>query len=205
VDRKTYQELEYLTLRKEIEDSLERSFQIMIGGATLVPILVGILAYYTATPILLALPLMVVVIALLYLNQWNSIMRSGRYIRTRIEEPIMNGGGWETWLELPRDRNLAVDNRLVDTYLVYAFYLLTGAYYLATSYIALHYARTYGRSSQWIAMGVYIVIGLLMAVIIFRRVPTRTTTSNERSMMMSQSASGGSTGPLSHQQSTKAP
>ncbi len=66
MDKVRFQELQYLTLRKEIEDSLNRSFQIMVGGATLVPILVGIVGHYAATPILMTLPMMVVVIALLF-------------------------------------------------------------------------------------------------------------------------------------------
>lgn len=172
----------FLTLRKEIEDSLNRSFQIMVGGATLVPILVGILGHYTLTPILLTLPMMVVVIALLYLNQWNSIMRCGRYIRTRLEPDFMGDEGWEAWLESHPDTHMgAVHNRLVDTYLVYAFYLLTAAYYFATSYIAINYAhQSYGDIVAGVALAVYIVIGLAMGYIILERVPTHTTTKKER-------------------------
>ncbi|TMC05668.1 MAG: hypothetical protein E6J41_21475 [Chloroflexi bacterium] len=181
MDDRTFLELEYLTLRKEIEDCLERSFQIMVGGATLIPILTGVIQSYKATPILMALPMMVVVIALLYLNQWNSIMRCGRYIRTRIE-PQLGVAGWESWLESAPDPNVGeVHNRLVDTYLVYAFYLLTAGYYFATAFIAITYAReAYGAVSIWPALGVYAAIGLAMIAIILRRVPTNTTTRKER-------------------------
>lgn len=185
VDKTRFQELQFLTLRKEIEDSLNRSFQIMVGGATLVPILVGILGHYTATPILLTLPMMVVVIALLYLNQWNSIMRCGRYIRTRLEPEMTSEEGWEAWLESNPDMHLgAVHNRLVDTYLVYAFYLLTAAYYFACSYIAINYAHgSYGPVAAWLALTAYIVIGFTMGYIILERVPTHTTTKGERHLL----------------------
>jgi hypothetical protein len=182
VDKDRFLELQYLTLRKEIEDSLNRSFQIMVGGATLIPILVGILGHYALTPILLALPMMVIVIALLYLNQWNSIMRCGRYIRTRIEPEMIGDQGWEAWLESHPDTHMgAVHNRLVDTYLVYAFYLLTAGYYFATSFIAVTYAKkTYGSITEWVALACYIGIGIAMAYIILERVPTHTTTKIER-------------------------
>jgi hypothetical protein len=199
VDKSTYRQLEYLTLRKEIEDSLNRSFQIMVGGAGLIPVLVGIIAFYAATAILLTLPMMVVVIALLYMNQWNSIMRCGRYIRTRIEKPILGEeGGWEAWLESPPDTRIgAFDNRLVDSYLVYAFYLLTGAYYFATSYIAVSYARrAYGGVAEWATLGVYIAIGILMGVIVIRRVPTRTVTTKERQLIFGVLAVDSPTGRL---------
>lgn len=182
VDRAAYQQLQYTTLRKEIEDSLQRAFQIMVGGATLIPVLVGIIGHYAATPILLTLPMMVVVIALLYLNQWNSIMRCGRYIRTKIEPEFMGDDGWEAWLEQPGDPEIgAVHNRFVDTYLAYAFYLLIAAYYFATSFIAVTYAsRSYGPVAEWVTLGVYCVIGALMGFIVIRRVPTNTTTRKER-------------------------
>jgi hypothetical protein len=184
MDKARFQELQYLTLRKEVEDSLNRAFQIMVGGATLIPILVGILGHYTATPILLTLPMMVVVIALLYLNQWNSIMRCGRYIRTRIEPEMMGEEGWEAWLESHPDTHMgAVHNRLVDTYLVFAFYLLTGAYYFATGYIGVTYAhQKYGAAGQWSTLAAYVVIGIGMGYIILERVPTHTTTKKEREL-----------------------
>jgi hypothetical protein len=184
MDRSRFLELQYLTLRKEIEDCLQRAFQVMVGGATLIPILVGIIGHYSATPILLALPMMVVVTALLYINQWNMIMRSGRYIRTRIEPEILGDVGWEGWLESAPDSEIGeISNRLVDTYLAYAFYLLIGGYYLATSYIAIIYAyQSYGPIARWVSLGLYILIGLIMAFITLRRVPTNTTTKKERSL-----------------------
>lgn len=185
MDKLKFQELQFLTLRKEVEDCLNRSFQIMVGGATLVPILVGILGHYSATPILLTLPMTVVVIALLYLNQWNSIMRCGRYIRTMLEPDLMGEEGWEAWLESHPDTHMgAVHNRLVDTYLVYAFYLLTAAYYFATSFIAISYAhKSYGPIAAWLALVAYIFIGSTMGYIVLERVPTHTTTKRERQLI----------------------
>ena len=182
MDRAKYQELVFLTLRKEIEDSLDRAFKIMVGGATLIPAVVGIVAFYSATPILMTLPMVVVVTALLYLFQWNSIMRCGRYIRLKIERDIMGDDGWEAWLESDYDPKIgSVHNRMVDTYLVIAFYLLTAGYYFATCYIALTYAwDEYEKFITWVALAVYILIGVGLGLIVFRRVPTNTTTQQER-------------------------
>lgn len=188
MDKNRFLELQYLTLRKEIETCLERAFQIMVGGATLIPILTGILRSYTATPILMALPMVVVVTALLYLNQWNMIMRAGRYIRTKIEPELIGGQGWEAWLEAPVDPKIGeVDNRLVDAYLMYAFYLLTGGYYFATSFIAITYAHeSYGWLPVWSVTTLYVMVGLVIGVIILRRVPTNTTTKKERALVKLQ-------------------
>lgn len=182
MDRGRFQELQYVELRKEIERCLERAFQIMVGGAALIPILTGVISYYSATPILLTLPLIVIVTALLYLNQWNMIMRAGRYIRTRIEPEFVGNDGWEAWLETAPDSDVgSVHNRLVDTYLSYAFFLLSAAYYSGTSYVAVTYAdRSYGSPARWISLAVYIVLGIVMGAIVLRRVPTNTTTKNER-------------------------
>jgi hypothetical protein len=182
VDKSRFLELQYLTLRKEIEDSLARAFQIMIGSATLIPLLVGIIGHYTATPILTTLPMIVVVSALLYLNQWNSIMRCGRYIRTKIEPEIVGEDGWEGWLESHPDTHAGtVHNRLVDTYLQYAFFLLAAAYYLATAFISVGYAaKFYGPAGRWASLAVYSAVGIGMGAIVVRRVPTHTTTKRER-------------------------
>gem|GEM_PF-896813 len=190
MDRSKFLELEFQTLRREIENSLDRAFKIMVGGATLIPILVGVLAHYSATPILLTLPLVVVVTALLYLNQWNSIMRCGQYIRTKIECDIMGSDGWEAWLESTRDpAGHRVDNRLVDTYLVYAFYLLIGGYYFGTTYIALEYSHDEYRSIlSWTAGALYLAIGAIMGRIVLRRVPTNTTTQQERAAELGDSS-----------------
>jgi hypothetical protein len=184
MEKSKFMELQYLTLRKEIEDSLARAFQIMIGSATLIPLLVGIIGHYAATPILMTLPLMVVVSVLLYLNQWNSIMRCGRYIRMKIEPEIVGTDGWEGWLELNIDTEMGrVHNRLVDTYLQFAFYLLTTAYYFATSYIGFAYAsRSYGPVVEWVVLSVYALVGIGIGIIVFFRLPTHTTTKEERQL-----------------------
>jgi hypothetical protein len=101
-------------------------------------------------------------------------------------------GGWEAWLEATQDARIgSVDNRIVDTYLVWAFYLLAGAYYFVTSYIAFMYARdAYGGVIEWIILGVHIVIGIVMGIIVTLRVPTRTTTPMERKLAPAPAASG---------------
>jgi hypothetical protein len=115
-------------------------------------------------------------------------MRCGRYIRTRIEPPIMGDEGWEAWLESESDPEIgAVSNQLVDTYLAYAFYLLIGAYYFATSYVAVTYAsREYGPVGERVTLGVYGLMGLALGFIVIRRVPTNTTTKKERERILAK-------------------
>jgi hypothetical protein len=181
VDRSKYLELQFQTLRQEIEHCLDRAFKLMIGGATLIPILIGTLARYSATAILMVFPMVIVVMVLLYLNQWHSVMRCGRYIRTNIERDILGNDGWEAWLEMTFEPELGhLNNRRVDTYLVNAFSLLSAAYYFASCYIAISYAsNAYGPISAWITVAGYTLIGLVMSFILLRRVPTSTTTQHE--------------------------
>jgi len=182
MDAERYLELQYITLRKEIEECLTRSFQIMIGGATLIPIIAGVADKYAATPIMIALPMVVVITALMYLNQWSMIMRAGRYIRTEIESRLDAPVGWETWLEARgTDQATAVDNRLVDRYIALAFYILASAYFFAASWVGFLYARDhlhYGLS--WVVLGVYCLTAVAMLIVLLRRVPTTTTTKAER-------------------------
>lgn len=181
MDRRSFQELQYRTLRTEIENGLERVFKIMVGGATLIPILVGIAGHYSATPILMALPLTAVVTALLYLNQWNGIMRCGCYIRTKIEPEVIGSDGWEAWLESPSPSVGRARNRLVDDYLTYAFYLLSAAYYVAASYIAFAYGYTdFGPLVAWPALGAYLMIGAVMGTVVVRQLSFNTALREER-------------------------
>jgi MFS family permease len=185
MDRKEYQELQFRTLRTEIENCSERSFKIMVGGAALIPVLAGILVHYSATVVLLALPLVVVVMALLYLNQRSAIMRCGRYIRTKIEPDIMGEDGWETWLES------VPDNRRVDNYLVWALVLLSFAYYGAATYISWNHARmAFGLVWEWVVLAVYIPLGLAMVIYVLWRVPKSTSTKKERAPVRRERSRG---------------
>ncbi len=180
----TFLEWQYESLRKEIETGLERSFRLVIGGATIVPALHIILRTYSPGPIALALPFIIPILVLLYLAQMNQVMRCGRYIKEQIE-PHVGGGikGWETWLE---DRPLHElgekesdpDRRKVDNYIFTAFGIISFVYYLISVFIAVSYLPTWS-GPFWVAIALYSVIGLFLLWLILDRRTEVITTQHE--------------------------
>src|SRR5207253_2013711 len=120
-------QLQYETLRKEIEEAHGRAFKIIIGGLTIVPAIWSAIRSLDKAidlgPVTLLLPFIVVVTVLLFLAQNAAIMRCGRYIRLNIENAVPSIIGWETWLEKPREAG-EPDLRGVDKYLIRSFYVL---------------------------------------------------------------------------------
>jgi|SRR5829696_308923 len=119
-DQSKFLELEYNTLRKEIETRADRHFKIAAGTLLIVPI-VSILAKATekssgtSTPpvgaetvpppsltptLLIVLPMIVLALYVLYVSEHHAIYRCARYIRDYIEKQIdPKPKGWETWLK----------------------------------------------------------------------------------------------------------
>ncbi len=138
LEAQRFYELQYLTLRKEIEDTHARMFTLLIGGSALVPAAQFLSEAFRAGVFLVVLPFLVVVLVLLFLSQNVAIMRCGQYIREHIEAKIPDITGWETWEE-QRDDNgggRIGDRRIVDNLLNYGFYLLSGLYYVVSVYLA---------------------------------------------------------------------
>jgi len=179
MDLDKFVELQYQTLRKEIEVTKERIFKIMTGGATVVPLAQFLALSYDLGIITLLLPFLVVIVILLFLSEMNALMRCGRYIRTEIE-PLFNAKkitGWETWLESHVD----IDTRKVDKYVGYSFYILTFFYYILSVFLASGYAyQAYGIIGLSISLGLYIAVSIWVLSVILQGV-TYSTMAKTRS------------------------
>ncbi len=171
MDQAEFAKQEYLALRKEIEESKTRVFQTMGFGLVVVPGSHFIAQKYELDTAILGLPLLVVVVALIYMAESNAIMRCGRYIRLNIE-PRARVQGWEAWLE----RTDSFDRRAVDRSMSYAFYLLFLVYFIGSVFMATRFALgEYG--SLWGAafLGAYFAVGVWFSIFLTQRVKISTS------------------------------
>jgi tetratricopeptide (TPR) repeat protein len=112
-DRYRFAELEYQTLRREIEDAKGRMFKIIAGEAILFPsiqVFLELKGKTEASPIFyLMLPFLIFVFVSRFLYENNSTIRAGCYIRSYIEPIYIDQAipqkflGWEEWLEIERE------------------------------------------------------------------------------------------------------
>ncbi len=177
MEKKRFLEVQYLTLRKEIEETKSRTFKILVGGVTVVPAAQFLAQSLGIEVLQLLLPFLVMIIMLLFLAENNALMRCGRYIRLHIEPKIPEVTGWEVWLEKPSEFN----PRAVDHYVIYSFYLLSALYYIVSVYLAASIAFvTYDLVGLAVALGVYIALGIGIAILLVLKVKATTTTKLER-------------------------
>jgi hypothetical protein len=132
MDRAKFLELQFQTLRKEIEETKSRIFTLELGliGAPLIPPLVQIFLRPSNTSelnslwenlsglFIAATPFFIIILMSAFIAQRTGLMRCGTYIRCHIE-PLIDGiTGWETWLETrPRQRRS-------DQFSFYSFLLI---------------------------------------------------------------------------------
>lgn len=166
---------QYLTLREEIKETKARIFYIAAIGLFVLPGGQYLAKAMEADLVLLALPLLVVCVGLLYLAENRALMRCGRYIRQHIESAVQGVTAWEEWLE-SRD---ASDPRTVDKLVAYALYLLMLVYY------ALSTAAAYRALAKMIAnqnrlpealLAVSSAIGVAFLALLVWNVRSTTTT-----------------------------
>ena len=69
IDPQRFLELQYSTLRKEIETAKSNMFKLVVGGAAVIPAAQSLANTYSIGAITLALPLIVVVLVLLFLTE----------------------------------------------------------------------------------------------------------------------------------------
>ena len=166
-------ELQYLTLRKEIETSKSNMFNLAIGGGTAVPIAQYVAYTYSIGTITLALPLIVVVLVLLFLSENHAVMRAGTYILQEIEPSIVGVRGWETWLSASA---ATAGTRTVDKLVVFAFAVLASSYFLVSAVLAAQYAqKEFGQQVQYLVAGGYLGVGIVLAFMIYQQSRTSTT------------------------------
>ena len=166
--RADFVEHEYLTLRDEIKDSKERLFRLA-GLALIGPpsVYAFVEAQGLSSLAIMALPLLVCALVLLYVAESHAIMRCGRYIKTRIEgQQDANGElleGWETWLE--KHAKGERDRRIVDKCIAYFFYTIFFLYYCAAAVLAWNVAQPMMNATLLgITTSFYAMIGLLLLV-----------------------------------------
>jgi hypothetical protein len=164
--------LEYEALRAEILATQRRNHQTLAFGILGVPA-VNYLADKFDLPVLrLTLPLMVIVIALMYVADNHSIIRCGAYIREHIEKHVPDIVGWENWLESGRDRG----TRSTERYLSIGFYLLFGVYFFGAVLLAWSYAeRAYGANAAYATAGLYGGLGVWFVLHLISAIRLSTT------------------------------
>ncbi len=136
MDGSDFLKLQYEALRQEILATQKRNFQTLGFGALSIPA-AGFLAETQKIPALwLAVPVLILGIAILYLADNHGIIRCGEYIKEHIEKKLEPEGivGWETWLERGQKHTRSTER--YTTYCFYTFFLL---YFLASVYMAWSY------------------------------------------------------------------
>ena len=171
INREKFLEMEYATLRKEIEVSKQNMFKLVIGGAAVIPAAQSLATTFEIGIITITLPLIVVVLVLLFLAENHSMMRAGTYILEQIE-PNIDGGGWETWLNSSRT---STGTRTVDKMLIFAFAVLASCYFIVSVILAVRHALTeFGQQGQYLLGGAYFGVGVVLAFYLYSQARTNT-------------------------------
>jgi len=177
MDIEKFIELQYLTLRKEIESTKDRMFKIVVGGTTVVPAAQFFAEVYKVGVITLVLPFLVIIVMLLFLHENNALMRCGLFIRLHVEPNEPNLTCWEYWLEKQTEN---YEPRDAEKYLIYSFYLLSTLYYIASVYLAAVFSNTeYGIVGLAITLGTYSAIGILTVFLLFTKAKIGTVTKGD--------------------------
>ena len=173
MDHQEFLKQQYLTLREEIRETKDRIFKTMGFGLVVVPGSHFLAQAYEIDTVTLSLPILVVVVALIYLAENNALMRCGRYIKLHIEPETTDIVGWEQWLE----KKSSWDARSVDKYLSYAFYLLFFVYFAGSVFVAGRFTlTTYGALAAGLLLGTYVAIGVWFVIYLIRSIRVSTTT-----------------------------
>lgn len=176
IDNGRFLELQYATLRKEIEASKANMFKLVVGGAAVIPAAQSLANTYSIGAITLALPLIVVVLVLLFLAENHSMMRAGTYILEQIEPNIEGVMGWETWLNSAKSN---AGKRTVDKLLIFAFSVLAACYFMVSVVLAVRHAlQEFGQQGQYMIGSAYIGVGIVLVFILYSQAQTDTKTSS---------------------------
>lgn len=176
MDASEFHREQYLTLRKEIEDIRDRMHKIVVFGLVVVPSAHFVADKYEVDSIVYSLPMLVIVIALLYLADNNALMRCGRFIRLHIEPQASPTQGWEDWLET----KAPWDTRTVDRYLAFAFFGLFLVYFVGAISTAVEFAyRLHGALAASGILGFYIAVGVWFSIFLTKNIRFRTTSTED--------------------------
>jgi hypothetical protein len=182
VDKATFLKEQFITLRKEVENTKSRIFKIVALGITIVPAAHFVARDQHLEALYYITPLLVIVVALLYLSENHALMRCGRYIRCEIERHVTEQDkdviGWETWLEANKRR---YDTRTVDKFVAYCFHILFVVYFGGSVYLAIKQAREASMAVMGMAalLGVYIAVGIWFLIFLLNNIRTATETTED--------------------------
>jgi hypothetical protein len=166
---------QFTTLREEIKETKARIFKTLGFGIAIVPAAHYLGQAHDIDVIVIALPVLVLVVGLMYLSENNAVMRCGRYIGEKIE-PRTDVVGWEEWLSTPD----VFKKRTVDRYLFSSFYLLFLVYYAGSVFLTARLClQNYGITFSIAIVAVYIVIGIWSAIFLLRNALMSTTTARD--------------------------
>lgn len=172
LDSSRFLELQYNSLRKEIEIAKANMLKLIIGGSAVVPSVQYLADKYSIGEITLALPLVIVVLVLIFLAENHSMMRAGTYILTVIEPQTPDVLGWETWLNSASGDNGA---RTVDKLVIVAFSIVAASYFVASVILAARHAlHEFGSKGQFVFVGIYLAIGISLTFVLYRNAQTDT-------------------------------
>jgi hypothetical protein len=172
-------ELQFQTLRKEIEETKGRIFKLEVGGVG-IPILpivfqffsnvfykagnstTGMSFEYAVAFLTLVAPFFIIGLILAFIAEKMTLMRCGRYIRYHIEPVISSVTGWENWLETAHQRR----ERDCDQFVAQSFAFLWVSYYAFTSMSAcLSLLGSPIALKEFLAVSaffIYSIVGFLM-------------------------------------------
>lgn len=169
LDDSEFAKLQYSSLREQINETKNRISKTIGFGLTIVPAAqflsqeIGIVA--------LSLPILVWVVAVVYLAENTALMRCGRYIREEIEKNLDKVVGWEHWLEQDHDWGARKSNK----YQAISFYLLFSVHLLVSIYLAISYVfEEVGEIFAAISFAFYFGISVWFVYYLAKNLPLST-------------------------------
>jgi|WetSurMetagenome_2_1015567.scaffolds.fasta_scaffold90077_2 hypothetical protein len=187
-------ELQFATLRKEIEDHKSRMLQLFTGQAFSIPLIQFLFNSISSEDniVFLFIPPLIFVLVLRFVYENECMFRAGLYIRKQIEpfyarpnEDHILYIGWEEWLEemteetlivmlksrtdLKRNINLfrKLPNRRVHLSLLSGFIVLSTVYYLMSIIIAYNRIIKNLDNIYYYAIIIFFAILFLFMMLIF--------------------------------------
>lgn len=160
---------EYRALREEIGHAQARGWQALGAGVAVVPAAQHLAQTYEITVLMLALPLLMMVVGLMYVSQNLSVALIAEYFREHLEPRSGGGLHWERWLE-GDDEERPNPIRYVESMLWFGFFLLFFLYYASSSYLAVSRAQeVLGVQASAGLLAGYVSIGLWMGIYFIRQ------------------------------------
>lgn len=168
--------LQYAALRGEIQRAKSRLFKLAVVGITVVPALHVLAGQHKWDALIIAMPILIILLALLYLSESRGMMRCGKYLREMIEPNIAPLSDtwlpWEKWLESEGSA------REPDKYLYYCFQIIFCVYYTGALYFSAQLAHThYGPVALMPLLACYLPVGIFFVIFMQKSMESCTTTS----------------------------